>query len=101
VLAVAPELHDAVAPRVQLCLETAGREPAALPDVLLDAPAPGRLDGLVAHCDAVLLDATHVGHARELLTRRALRTLTTEVDALDAFAAHLRGMHHHSVQVAA
>ncbi|HYV15120.1 MAG TPA: glycosyltransferase family 4 protein [Conexibacter sp.] len=91
VLAVSPERHDAVAPRVLACLTGCDRGQESLPDVLLDAPAPGRLDGLVARCDAVLLDATHVGPARELLTRRALRTLTAEPDALDAFAVHLRG----------
>ena len=101
VLAVAPERHDAVAPRVLACLTGCGRAQEVLPDVLLDAPAPGRLDGLVARCDAVLLDATHVGPARELLTRRALRTLTAEPDALDAFAVHLRGMRHHAAQLAA
>jgi glycosyltransferase involved in cell wall biosynthesis len=100
VLAAAEEERDAVAPQALACLQAGGRAPEALPDVLLDAPAPGRLDGLVARCDAVLLDdAHHAGALHELLTRRALRTLAGEAPALAAFAAQLRA--HRSVARAA
>ncbi len=85
VLAAPPGARDAVAAELLACLGDAG-----LPDLLLDEPAGDRLDGLVARCDAVLLDGACVGAARELLTRRALRTLTSEPTALAAFAAHAR-----------
>jgi len=91
VLAASPGERDALAPRVLACLEGGGRGAEALADVLLDEPAPGRVDGLVARCDVVLLDAGTAGPARELLTRRALRTLIAEPSAIAAFAAHLRG----------
>lgn len=91
VLAVDAERHDAVATELLAFLDPDGRGAGALPDLLLDAPAPGRLDGLVARCDAVLLDATHAGAARELLSRRALRTLTAEPAAIAAYAAHVHG----------
>lgn len=96
---VAPEgERDALAPAAVAALQASGRAADALPDVLLDDPAADRLDGLVARCDAVLLDATAhpaapgaADAAHELLTRRALRTLAAEPPALDAFAAQLRG----------
>ncbi len=99
---VAPEgEHDALAPLALGALEASGRTADALPDVLLDDPPADRVDGLVARCDAVLLDAAaRVGGAsvpgaadaaHELLTRRALRTLAADPPALAAFAAQLRG----------
>ena len=94
---VAPEgQRDVLAPAALAALEASGRPPEALPDVLLDDPPADRLDGLVARCDAVLLDVPSdpiapVGAARELLTRRALRTLAAEPPALAAFAAQLHG----------
>jgi glycosyltransferase involved in cell wall biosynthesis len=92
--------RDALAPAAVAALEASGRPRDALPDVLLDDPPADRVDGLVARCDAVLLDeAAHpaapgvagVAPARELLTRRALRTLAADPPALAAFAAQLRG----------
>src|SRR5215218_4646567 len=92
--------REALAQAAIAALEASGRPADALPDVLLDDPPPDRLDGLVARCDAVLLDdAAHpaapgvagVAPARELLTRRALRTLAADPPALAAFAAQLRG----------
>lgn len=97
VLAAPAGQRDAIAPQVIAALEASGRAAAALPDVLLDDPAPDRLDGFVARCDAVLLDdAPHagVGSAHAQLTRRALRTLPAEVPALAAFAAQLRSASH-------
>jgi glycosyltransferase involved in cell wall biosynthesis len=103
VLAAPPGERDALAPAVLAALEASGRPPAALPDVLLDDPPADRLDGLVARCDAVLLDAASHPAARgaartggsavsaELLTRRALRTLAADPPALAALAAQLRG----------
>ena len=94
---VAPEgRREAIAPVALAALAASGRPAEALPDVLLDDPPADRLDGLVARCDAVLLDVppdpiAPVGAARELLTRRALRTLAAEPPALAAFAAQLRG----------
>jgi len=91
---VAPEgRREALAPAALAALEASGRTAAALPDVLLDDPAPDRVDGLVARCHAVLLDgAVSAGSAavHEALTRRALRTLSADPPALAAFAAHLR-----------
>lgn len=101
VLAAPPGEHDAVAGAVGSCIASSGIPSASLPDLLLDEPAPGRLDGLVARCDAVLLDGSEVGPARELLTRRSLRTLTAEPAALAAFAAHLRGGRMQGTHVAA
>jgi glycosyltransferase involved in cell wall biosynthesis len=101
VLAAEPGEQETTAARVLACLEPGERATSALPDLLLHAPAPNRLDGLVARCDAVLLDATHAVHARELLTRRALRTIAAEPAALDAFAAHLRDLRHVSTSIAA
>jgi glycosyltransferase involved in cell wall biosynthesis len=92
--------RDALAPAAVAALEASGRPSDALPDVLLDDPPADRLDGLVARCDAILLDdAAHpaapgvagVAPARELLTRRALRTLAADPPALATFAAQLRG----------
>ncbi|HEX4804626.1 MAG TPA: hypothetical protein VFU94_01890, partial [Conexibacter sp.] len=80
-------------PAALAALAASGRPAGALPDVLLDDPPADRLDGLVARCDAVLLDgAAHAcgGVPQEALTRRALRTLCPEPPALAAFAAHLR-----------
>jgi glycosyltransferase involved in cell wall biosynthesis len=92
VLAAPPDERDALAAAALAALEGSGRSASALPDVLLDDPGPDRLDGLVARCDAVLLDdaAQHgiAGAAREALTRRALRTLAADPPA---FAAQLRG----------
>jgi glycosyltransferase involved in cell wall biosynthesis len=95
--------RDALAPAVLACLEGAARADGELPDVLLDAVAPGRLDGLVAHCDAVLLDDAghHPGATHELLTRRALRTLAATPAALAAFAAQLHAGHRLVVPAAA
>lgn len=93
---VAPEgERETIAPRARAALEASGRPADALPDVLLDDPPADRVDGLVARCDAVLLDTpadpiAAVGAARELLARRALRTLPAEPPALAAFAAQLR-----------
>lgn len=98
VLAAPPGERDAVAAELVACVECGG---GTLPDLLLDEPAPGRLDGLVARCDVVLLDATHAGLARELLTRRSLRTLVAEPAALAAFAAHLHGGRAHGAHAAA
>jgi hypothetical protein len=91
VLAAPPGRRDALAADALAALQASGRAVEALPDVLLDDPAPDRLDGLVARCDAVLLDdsAPH-GAAHELLTRRALRTLDAHAPALATFAAQLR-----------
>jgi hypothetical protein len=92
VLAAPPGERDALAPQVLACLE---RPRASAPDVLLDATPGGRLDGLVAACDAVLLDdATHAGPAHELLTRRASRTLAADAPGLAAFAAQLHAHAH-------
>jgi len=96
---VAPEgEREALAPAATAALEASGRPADALPDVLLDDPPADRIDGLVARCDAVLLDAAAhpaapgaADAAHELLTRRALRTLAAEPPALAAFAAQLRG----------
>jgi len=96
---VAPEgEREALAPAAVAALEASGRPADALPDVLLDDPPTDRLDGLVARCDAVLLDAAAhpaapgaADAAHELLTRRALRTLAADPPALAAFAAQLRG----------
>jgi glycosyltransferase involved in cell wall biosynthesis len=88
VLAAPAQEHDQLAPHVIAAL---GDTP---PDVLLDATPDGRLDGLVARCDAVLLDeATHAGPTHELLTRRAARTLAANPPALAAFKAQLRTHH--------
>ncbi|HXE44831.1 MAG TPA: glycosyltransferase [Conexibacter sp.] len=91
---VAPEGgREALAPAALAALEASGRPADALPDVLLDDPAADRIDGLVARCQAVLLDGappTGGAAAREALTRRALRTLSADPPALAAFAAHLR-----------
>jgi glycosyltransferase involved in cell wall biosynthesis len=101
VLAAPPAERDSVAARALACLQAGGRRPEALPDVLLDTVAPDRLDGLVARCDAVLLDdAHHAGATHELLTRRALRTLTADAPAIAAFAAHER-THRHTARAAA
>jgi glycosyltransferase involved in cell wall biosynthesis len=90
VLAAEAAERDAVAPLVLACLEGSGRASGWLPDVLLDAIAPDRIDGLVARCDAVLIDdAHHVGATHELLTRRALRTLAADPPAIVAFAEHV------------
>jgi glycosyltransferase involved in cell wall biosynthesis len=94
VLAAPPGGRDALAPAALAALEESGRAREALPDVLLDDPPADRLDGLVARCDAVLLDdvvGIGAGAAREALTRRALRTLAPDRPALAAFAAQLRG----------
>ncbi len=101
VLAAPPGERDAVAAELTACVEAGGHAGAALPDLLLDEPSPGRLDGLVARCNVVLLDATHAGLARELLTRRSLRTLVAEPAALAAFAAHLHGGRGHGAHAAA
>jgi hypothetical protein len=101
VLAASPGEHDAVASAVGSCIETAGVPASSLPDLLLDEPAPGRLDGLVARCDVVLFDGGEAGPARELLTRRSLRTLMAEPAALAAFAAHLGGGRSHGANAAA
>jgi glycosyltransferase involved in cell wall biosynthesis len=91
VLAAPADERDALAPSVLACLEGAGPSADRLPDVLLGAVAPGRLDGLVARCDAVLVDDAHrAGASHELLTRRALRTLAPIPAALATFAAQLR-----------
>jgi glycosyltransferase involved in cell wall biosynthesis len=97
VLIAPPGEREALAPDALAALEAGGRPADALPDVLLDDPPADRIDGLVARCDAVLLDtAAHpaapgaADAAHELLTRRALRTLATEPPALAAFAAQLR-----------
>ena len=93
VLVAPPDEREALAPRALAALEASGRPAEALPDVLLDDPAANRIDGLVARCDAVLLDgaAGGCGAALEALTRRALRTLAADPPALAAFAAQLRG----------
>jgi len=98
VLLAPPGERDALAPLALAALEASGRPADALPDVLLDDPPADRVDGLVARCDAVLLDAAAhpaapgaAGRAHELLTRRALRTLAADPPALAAFAAQLRG----------
>jgi glycosyltransferase involved in cell wall biosynthesis len=90
--------REGLAPAALTALEASGRPADALPDVLLDDPPADRLDGLVARCDAVLLDAAAhpaapgaADQAHELLTRRALRTLAADPPALAAFAAQLRG----------
>ena len=60
--------------RALAALEASGRPADALPDVLLDDPPADRLDGLVARCDAILLDdagASGRGRRAELLTRRS------------------------------
>ncbi|HEX7291220.1 MAG TPA: hypothetical protein VF250_08855, partial [Conexibacter sp.] len=96
---IAPEgQREALAPQALAALAASGRPADALPDVLLDDPPADRVDGLVARCDAVLLDAAAHPAApgaadapHELLTRRALRTLAAEPPALAAFAAQLRG----------
>jgi glycosyltransferase involved in cell wall biosynthesis len=96
---VAPQgEREALAPEALAALAASGRSAEALPDVLLDDPPADRVDGLVARCDAVLLDAAAhpaapgaADAAHELLTRRALRTLAAEPPALAAFAAQLRG----------
>jgi len=92
VLVAPPGEREALAPRALAALAASGRPAEALPDVLLDDPAADRLDGLVARCDAVLLDGAGggCGAAREALTRRALRTLAADPPALAAFAAPLR-----------
>ncbi len=91
VLAAPDDGRDALAPHVLACLEGSGRPAETLPDILLGAIAPTRLDGLVARCDTVLLDdaAHHPGLTHELLTRRALRTLAATPAALATFAAQL------------
>jgi glycosyltransferase involved in cell wall biosynthesis len=92
VLAAPAGEREAIAPAALAALEASGRAGNALPDVLLDDPAADRLDGLVARCDAVLLDGvSERGAKREALTRRALRTLAADPPALAAFAAQLRG----------
>jgi glycosyltransferase involved in cell wall biosynthesis len=98
VLVAPPGERETLAPDALAALEASGCPADALPDVLLDDPPADRLDGLVAHCDAVLLDAAAhpaapgaADAAHELLTRRALRTLAAEPPALAAFAAQLRG----------
>ena len=90
--------REALAPMALAALAASGRPTDNLPDVLLDDPTADRLDGLVARCDAVLLDAAAhpaapgaADAAHELLTRRALRTLAADPPALAAFAAQLRG----------
>jgi glycosyltransferase involved in cell wall biosynthesis len=96
---IAPEgRRDELAAEALVALAASGRPAEALPDVLLDDPPADRVDGLVARCDAVLLDAAAhpaapgaADAAHELLTRRALRTLAAEPPALAAFAAQLRG----------
>jgi glycosyltransferase involved in cell wall biosynthesis len=89
VLSAPADDHDALAPKVIAALG------AATADVLLHATPEGRLDGLVATCDAVLLDeATHSGPTHELLTRRAASTLAADPPALATFAAQLRTHHH-------
>lgn len=96
VLVAPPGERDAIGPAALAALEASGRPADALPDVLLDDPIGDRLDGLVARCDAVLLDdvagpGAGVGGTHEALTRRALRTLAGDPPALAAFAAQLRG----------
>jgi glycosyltransferase involved in cell wall biosynthesis len=92
VVAAPPTERDALAPRVLAALEASGRPAAALPDVLLDDPPSDRLDGLVARCDAILLDeAVTRRRSAEPATRRGLRTLAGDAPALAAFAAHARG----------
>jgi glycosyltransferase involved in cell wall biosynthesis len=102
VVVAPPGEREAVAPVALAALEASGRPSDALPDVLLDDPPADRVDGLVGRCDAILLDddaragggvpgVTGVTAARELLTRRALRTLAADPPALAAFAAQLRG----------
>ena len=95
VLAAPPGERETIAPQAIACLEASGRAADALPDVLLDDPAPDRVDGLVARCDAVLLDDadTPTCAHHEALTRRALRTLSADRPALAAFAAQLRSGH--------
>jgi glycosyltransferase involved in cell wall biosynthesis len=95
--------REAIAPAALAALEASGRSGDALPDVLIDDPPADRLDGLVAGCDAILLDGEAraggcgvpgvpgVVPARELLTRRALRTLAADAPALAAFAVQVRG----------
>ncbi|HMJ04473.1 MAG TPA: glycosyltransferase family 4 protein [Conexibacter sp.] len=92
VLAAPPGERDALAPRVLAALEASGRAARGLPDVLLDDPPSDRLDGLVARCDAILLDdvATRRRSAGPAM-RRGLRTLAGDPPALAAFAAHVRG----------
>ena len=97
VLAAPEGEREALAPAALAALEASGRPASALPDVLLDDPPADRIDGLVARCDAVLLDAAAhpaapgaADAAHELLTRRALRTLAADAPALAAFAAQLR-----------
>lgn len=92
VIAAPPAERDALAPRVLAALEASGRPANALPDVLLDDPPSDRLDGLVARCDAILLDdAATRRRSAEAATRRGLRTLASDPPALAAFAAHVRG----------
>jgi glycosyltransferase involved in cell wall biosynthesis len=90
--------REALAPSALAALEASGRANEALPDVLIDDPPADRLDGLVARCDAILLDAAAhpaapgaADPAHELLTRRAQRTLAADAPALAAFAVQLRG----------
>lgn len=94
VLAAPPGARDATAPLALAALEASGRAGDALPDVLLDDPPADRLDGLVARCDALLLDdVAHPGaavNAHEPIARRALRTLAGDPPALAAFAAQQR-----------
>jgi glycosyltransferase involved in cell wall biosynthesis len=91
--------REALAPAALAALAASGRPSDALPDVLLDDPPGDRLDGLVARCDAILLDddahpaapgVAGVAPTRELLTRRTLRTLAADPPALATFAAQLR-----------
>jgi glycosyltransferase involved in cell wall biosynthesis len=103
VLVTSTEERDTLAPTALAALEASGRPSDALPDVLIDDPPADRLDGLVARCDAILLDdearaggcgvpsVAGGGPAREPLTRRALRTLAADAPALAAFAVQLRG----------
>jgi hypothetical protein len=95
VLAAPPGERDAIAPQALSCLEASGHAVDALPDVLLDDPASDRVDGLVARCNAVLLDDadTPMCARHEALTRRALRTLSADAPAVAAFAAQLRSGH--------
>jgi hypothetical protein len=90
VLAAPAGAQDAIAAQVLASLEASGRPAERLPDVLLDETPADRLDGLVARCEDVLLDAAHPTAAHELLTRRALRTVAADGPAIAMFAAQLR-----------
>lgn len=90
VLVAPPGARERIAAQALAALEAGGRDPGALPDVLLDDPPADRLDGLLARCGTVLLDGRPSPHG-DVLTRRAVRTLAAAPDALAAFAAQRRG----------